>query len=59
MTSVLPNSGRPYREKVPGAVFVANGFGKRAGSKRVDEMGDIETPILLTSTPKRAARRTR
>jgi D-aminopeptidase len=35
---------------VPGAVFVGNGFGKLAGSTQVDEMGDIETPILLTST---------
>ena len=37
-------------EKVPGAVFVGNGFGKLAGSTQVDEHGEIETPILLTST---------
>jgi len=50
VTAVLPHSGNLYREKVPGAVFVGNGFGKLAGSTQVDEMGDIETPILLTST---------
>jgi D-aminopeptidase len=50
VTAVLPHPGNVYREKVPGAVFVGNGFGKLAGSTQVDEMGDIETPILLTST---------
>jgi D-aminopeptidase len=50
VTAVLPHSGNLYREKVPGAVFVGNGFGKLAGSTQVDEMGDIETPVLLTST---------
>lgn len=50
VTAVLPHSGNLFREKVPGAVFVGNGFGKLAGSTQVDEMGDIETPILLTST---------
>src|SRR5438445_7131916 len=50
VTAVLPHSGNLYREKVPGAVFVGNSCGKLAGSTQVDEMGDIETPILLTST---------
>jgi D-aminopeptidase len=50
VTAVLPHSGNLYREKVPGAVFVGNGFGKLAGSSQVEEMGEIETPILLTST---------
>jgi D-aminopeptidase len=50
ITAVLPHSGNLYREKVPAAIFVGNGFGKLAGSTQVDEMGDIETPILLTST---------
>jgi D-aminopeptidase len=50
VTAVLPHSGNLYREKVPGAIFVSNGFGKLVGSTQVDEMGDIETPILLTST---------
>jgi D-aminopeptidase len=50
VTAVLPHSGNLYREKVPGAVFVGNGFGKLTGSTQVEEMGDIEAPILLTST---------
>src|SRR5579864_9443532 len=50
VTAVLPHSGNLYREKVPGAIFVGNGFGKLTGSTQVEEMGDIETPILLTST---------
>jgi D-aminopeptidase len=50
LTAVLPHSGNLYREKVPGAIFVSNGFGKLVGSTQVEEMGDIETPILLTST---------
>jgi D-aminopeptidase len=39
-----------FREKVPGAVFVGNAFGKLVGSTQVNELGEIETPILLTST---------
>jgi D-aminopeptidase len=50
VTAVLPHNGNLFREKVPGAVFVGNGFGKLAGSTQVDELGEIETPILLTST---------
>ncbi len=50
VTAVVPHPGNLYREKVPGAIFVGNGFGKLAGSTQVEEMGDIETPILLTST---------
>ena len=50
VTAILPHSGNLYREKVPGAIFVGNGFGKLMGSTQVDEMGDIETPIMLTST---------
>jgi D-aminopeptidase len=50
VTAILPHSGNLYREKVPGAIFVGNGFGKITGTTQVDELGDIETPILLTST---------
>ena len=50
VTAVLPHSGNLYREKVPGAIFVGNAFGKLAGSTQVEELGEIETPILLTST---------
>jgi D-aminopeptidase len=50
VTAVFPHGGNLYQEKVPGGIFVGNGFGKLAGSTQVDEMGDIETPIVLTST---------
>lgn len=46
VTAVLPHGGNLFREKVPGAVFVGNGFGKLAGSTQVNELGEIETPIL-------------
>jgi D-aminopeptidase len=50
VTAILQHSDNLYREKVPGAIFVGNGFGKLTGSTQVEELGDIETPILLTST---------
>ncbi len=50
VTAVLPHTRNLYREKVPGAVFIGNAFGKLAGSTQVNELGEIETPILLTST---------
>jgi D-aminopeptidase len=50
VTAVLPQAGNLFREKVPGAVFIGNGFGKLMGSTQVQELGEIETPILLTST---------
>jgi D-aminopeptidase len=50
VTAVLPHPGNLFRDKVPGAVFVGNAFGKLAGSTQVEELGEIETPILLTST---------
>ncbi len=50
VTAILPHNGNLFREKVAGAVFVGNGFGKLAGSTQVNELGEIETPILLTST---------
>lgn len=50
VTAVLPHSRNLFREKVPAAVFVANGFGKIAGTTQIEELGEIETPILLTST---------
>lgn len=50
VTAVLPHGGNLFREKVPGAVFVGNAFGKLAGATQVEELGEIETPILLTST---------
>src|SRR5438552_6400120 len=50
VTAVLPHDGNLFREKVPGAVFIGNAFGKLAGSTQVNELGEIETPIMLTST---------
>ena len=50
VTAIVPHPGNLFREKVPSGIFVGNGFGKLAGSTQVEEMGDIETPILLTST---------
>lgn len=50
VTAILPHEGNLFREKVPGAVRVGNGFGKLMGSTQVEELGEIETPILLTST---------
>jgi len=50
VTAILPHSGNLFRERVPGAIFVGNGYGKLTGTTQVDEMGEIETPILLTST---------
>ena len=50
VTAILPHGGNLFREKVPGAVFVGNAFGKLAGSTQVQELGEIETPILLTCT---------
>src|SRR2546423_1294624 len=50
VTAVLPHGGNLFQQKVPGAVFVGNGFGKIMGTTQVEELGEIETPILLTST---------
>jgi len=50
VTAILPHGGNLFREKVPGAVFLGNAFGKLAGSTQVNELGEIETPILLTCT---------
>src|SRR5579872_7127940 len=50
VTAILPHTRNLFREKVAGAVFVGNAFGKLAGSTQVEELGEIETPILLTST---------
>ncbi|MCU1385505.1 MAG: L-aminopeptidase/D-esterase, partial [Acidobacteria bacterium] len=50
VTAVLPHGGNLFQEKVAGAVFVGNAFGKLAGSTQVNELGTIETPIVLTNT---------
>jgi D-aminopeptidase len=50
VTAILPHGGNLFREKVPGAIFVGNGFGKLMGFTQVNELGEIETPIILTNT---------
>src|SRR5215469_9949213 len=50
VTAILPHGGNLFQEKVAGAVFVGNAFGKLAGSTQVTELGTIETPIVLTNT---------
>ncbi len=50
VTAVLPHSGNLFQQKVAGAVFIGNAFGKLAGSTQVEELGTIESPIVLTNT---------
>lgn len=50
VTVVVPHQGNIFRKKVPAAVYVGNGFGKALGFTQVEELGNIETPIALTST---------
>ncbi len=49
-TAIVPHAGNLFQEKVPAAIVVGNGFGKLVGSTQVDELGQLETPILLTNT---------
>ena len=49
-TAILPHSANLFQQKVPAAVFVGNGFGKLAGTTQVKELGNIESPIILTNT---------
>ncbi|RMF69551.1 MAG: S58 family peptidase [Calditrichaeota bacterium] len=50
VTAILPHAGNLFQQKVPAAIFVGNGFGKLAGVTQIDELGNIETPVLLTNT---------
>jgi len=50
VTAILPHGGSLFQEKVPAGLVVGNGFGKLTGSTQVDELGEIETPIVLTNT---------
>jgi D-aminopeptidase len=50
VTAILPHPGNQFFERVPAAVYVGNGFGKLLGSTQVSELGELETPILLTCT---------
>lgn len=50
VTVINPHEGNVFQEKVPGAVYVGNGFGKALGFSQVQELGEIETPIALSNT---------
>lgn len=50
VTAILPHIGNLFQSKVPAAVFVGNGFGKLSGSTQIDELGTLESPIILTNT---------
>jgi len=50
VTAILPHSGNIFQMKVPAAIYLGNGFGKLAGYSQVKELGNIETPIILTNT---------
>ena len=50
VTAILPHAGNLYRERVPAALHVGNGFGKLLGATQLRELGEVETPILLTCT---------
>lgn len=50
VTAIIPHGGNTFAERVPAAIVVGNGFGKLAGSTQVEELGELETPVLLTCT---------
>ncbi|WP_298713835.1 P1 family peptidase [Chitinophaga sp.] len=50
VTAIIPAEGNLFQQKVPAAIFVGNGFGKLAGITQVNELGNLETPIVLTNT---------
>src|SRR5436190_6639854 len=50
VTAILPHGGNLFQSKVPAAVYVGNGFGKAAGFLQIRELGNLETPIVLTNT---------
>ena len=50
VSAILPHGGNVFLERVPAAIFVGNGFGKLVGVTQVKELGELETPILLTGT---------
>jgi D-aminopeptidase len=50
VTAIVPHSGNLFQEKIPAAVYVGNGFGKLAGVTQIQELGNLESPIILTNT---------
>jgi D-aminopeptidase len=50
VTAIIPHQGNIFKKKVPAAIYIGNGFGKLAGYSQVKELGNIETPVILTNT---------
>lgn len=50
VTAIVPHGGNVFQDKVPAAIYLGNGFGKLAGYSQVEELGNLETPIVLTNT---------
>ena len=50
VTAILPHGGNPFLDRVPAGLFVGNGYGKLTGATQLRELGELETPILLTCT---------
>ncbi|NQT80444.1 MAG: P1 family peptidase [Candidatus Aminicenantes bacterium] len=50
VTAILPHEGNIYQEKVPAAIYIANGYGKLMGYTQIEELGNMETPVILTNT---------
>lgn len=50
VTAIVPHGENIFQQKVPAAVYVGNGFGKLAGSTQIEELGNLETPVILTNT---------
>ncbi len=50
VTAIIPHAGNIFQEKVPAAVVIGNAFGKLAGSTQVQELGELESPVILTCT---------
>ncbi|MFB0564726.1 MAG: P1 family peptidase [Candidatus Aminicenantaceae bacterium] len=50
VTAILPHDGNIFQQKVPAAIYIGNGYGKLTGYSQVEELGNIETPIILTNT---------
>ncbi len=50
VTAIIPHGGNVFQDKLPAAVYIGNGFGKSMGLSQIKELGNLETPILLTNT---------
>ena len=50
VTAIVPHEGNVFKQKTPAAIYIGNGFGKLAGISQVQELGNIETPVILTNT---------